>query len=253
MIDRTPTTRIIPNFTPVPRKYRHDGWTPERQRGFIDALAETGSVRAAAHRVNMTPEGAYHLRRQPHADGFRAAWEAALNHGVTRLADIALERAIDGVLVPVYSYGQLIGERRVYNDRLLMFMLRHHKPERYGPLKPLPPGTKSPETLAREAAATAEVESEAQAAARLASGEKIAALYRSRIALERRAREAGNTASADFYVRQLTQLEVILEIGGVARQWIEQARDQLSHAPPPPTGVGRALAAIRAEVWEGEQ
>lgn len=21
----------LPDFTPVPRKYRHDGWTPERQ------------------------------------------------------------------------------------------------------------------------------------------------------------------------------------------------------------------------------
>ena len=23
----------LPDFTPVPRKYRHDGWTPERGRG----------------------------------------------------------------------------------------------------------------------------------------------------------------------------------------------------------------------------
>lgn len=28
----------LPDFTPVPRKYRHDGWTPERQRAFIGAL-----------------------------------------------------------------------------------------------------------------------------------------------------------------------------------------------------------------------
>jgi hypothetical protein len=36
----------IPDFAPVPRKYRFDGWTAERQRAFIAALAETGSVRA---------------------------------------------------------------------------------------------------------------------------------------------------------------------------------------------------------------
>ncbi|HEX2763027.1 MAG TPA: hypothetical protein VHM92_04155 [Allosphingosinicella sp.] len=29
-------------FTPVPRRYRHDGWTPERQVAFIEALADTG-------------------------------------------------------------------------------------------------------------------------------------------------------------------------------------------------------------------
>ncbi|MFV4725688.1 hypothetical protein ACNJUL_21330, partial [Mycobacterium tuberculosis] len=67
MIDHTrpaPGTVPAPAFDPVPRHYnRHDGWTPERQRGFIEALLDTGSVRAAAHAVNMTPEGAYLLRR----------------------------------------------------------------------------------------------------------------------------------------------------------------------------------------------
>lgn len=58
----------LPAFTPVPRlRKRHDGWTPERKRLFIEALADTGSVRAAAHRVNMTPESAYLLRRHPEA------------------------------------------------------------------------------------------------------------------------------------------------------------------------------------------
>lgn len=140
MKDLVPTTPVVPAFTPVPRKYRYDGWTPERQRGFIDALAETGSVKAAAHRVNMSKEGAYYLRRQPHADEFRAAWTAALDHGVTRLEDMG-ERALDGVAWPVFGANGQIGERRLYNDRLLMFILRHRLPDRYGPLKPLPPGT----------------------------------------------------------------------------------------------------------------
>lgn len=33
----------LPEFTPVPRKPRHDGWTPERQKAFIAALADTGA------------------------------------------------------------------------------------------------------------------------------------------------------------------------------------------------------------------
>lgn len=135
MIDKTRPEKprpMLPAFTPVPRQCaRHDGWTPERQQGFIEALADTGSVRAAANAVNMAPEGAYMLRRHPQATGFRKAWEAALALGVQRLEDIALERALHGVEVPVYSYGKLVGTRRTYNDRLLMFMLRARSPSRF--------------------------------------------------------------------------------------------------------------------------
>ena len=122
----------IPDFTTVPReKQRHDGWTEERQRRFIEALSLTGSVKAAAHRVNMTPEGAYLLRRHPQAASFRKAWEAALALGVQQLEDVALERALHGTEVPVYSYGKLVGSRIKHNDRLLMFMLKNRAPTRF--------------------------------------------------------------------------------------------------------------------------
>lgn len=128
MKNRTPTSRDerppLPPFDPVPRKPRHDGWTPVRQRAFIEALADTGSVTRAAAGVNMTPESAYHLRRQPGAESFRRAWEAALDFGVVRLKDIALERAIEGDLVPVIAGGKLHGYRRVRDSRLLMFAIR---------------------------------------------------------------------------------------------------------------------------------
>ena len=122
----------IPAFTPVPRiHHRHDGWTPDRQQRFIEHLADLGSVRAAAHAVNMTPEGAYLLRRHPDAHEFRAAWEAALALGVQRLEDIAMDRALNGVEVPVYAYGAIIGQRTVYNDALLMFLLRNRAAHRF--------------------------------------------------------------------------------------------------------------------------
>ncbi|WP_235219028.1 hypothetical protein [Sphingobium sp. C100] len=123
----------LPAFTPVPRRYRHDGWTPERQRAFIEALADTGSVREAAARVGMANEGAYQLRRAKGAEGFASAWLAALDHGVARLEDVALDRALNGVEVPVYSYGKLVGTRRVYNDRLIMFLLRNRAADRFTP------------------------------------------------------------------------------------------------------------------------
>jgi hypothetical protein len=122
----------IPAFTPVPRRCRrHDGWTAARQRGFIEALADLGSVRAAANTVNMTPESAYQLRRHPEAGAFRKAWEAALGCGVQRLEDVAMERALNGVETPVYHFGRIVGTRRRYNDRLLMFVLRNRAGKRF--------------------------------------------------------------------------------------------------------------------------
>ena len=79
----------------------------------------------------MTPESAYQLRRHPQAKSFRKAWQAALDLGVQRIEDVAMERALNGVEVPVYAYGRIIGTRRVYNDRLLMFMLRNRAPKRF--------------------------------------------------------------------------------------------------------------------------
>lgn len=135
MIDRDPQKNkkgTLPEFTPVPRLcQRHDGWTAERQRGFVEALADLGSVRAAAHAVNMTPESAYQLRRHPEAHEFRKAWEAALRCGIQRLEDIAMDRALHGVAVPIFHNGEQVGEHRRYNDRLLMFLLRNRAPKRF--------------------------------------------------------------------------------------------------------------------------
>ena len=122
----------LPDFVPVPRQTsRHDGWTEDRQRRFIEALADTGSVAAACKAVNMSTVGAYHLRRQRGAESFRQAWQAAIDLGVQRIEDVAMDRALNGVDVPVYSYGKLVGTRTAYNDRLLMFMLRNRAPERF--------------------------------------------------------------------------------------------------------------------------
>ncbi|QYJ08565.1 hypothetical protein KUV82_09245 [Qipengyuania flava] len=125
---RTP----LPAFTPVPRqKDRSNGWKPQVQRAFIEALADTGSVTAACRAVRRSTHGAYHLRRQPGAEEFAAAWEAAVDLGMRRIEDTAMDRALNGVEVPVYSYGKLVGTRTVHNDRLLMFMLRNRAPERF--------------------------------------------------------------------------------------------------------------------------
>lgn len=114
------------DFEPVPRRYRHDGWTPDRQKQFIRWLAVTGCVERAARMVNIAQPNCYALRMAPGAEGFRRAWDSALDFAVPKLKDVAFQRAIEGELVPVFSGGKLMGFRRKYNDKLLMFCLRHY-------------------------------------------------------------------------------------------------------------------------------
>jgi transposase-like protein len=123
----------LPEFTPVPReRMRRGGWSAERQRQFIELLAETGSVRAACRRMGVGEHHIYKLRRHPEAQEFRKAWEAALDCGIARLEDLAMDRALNGVDEPLLYCGAIIGSRTVYNDRLLMFMLRNRARERFG-------------------------------------------------------------------------------------------------------------------------
>ncbi len=60
------------------RRCRSDGWTTERQLRFLDVLARTRSVSAAARAAGMSRESAYRLRaRDPHGL-FAAAWDRAV-------------------------------------------------------------------------------------------------------------------------------------------------------------------------------
>lgn len=119
-------------WVPVRRVPRVDGWTEEKQRRFIEVLADTGQVGLAAKEVGMTPQSARKLRRAPHAEAFSRAWDAARQHAGSFLEDVAFERAIEGVEHNVYDeHGEIVCTKRVYNDRLLTFLLRHLKPERY--------------------------------------------------------------------------------------------------------------------------
>lgn len=130
------------DWIPVARRPRVGGWTAEKQRAFIQALAATASVTQAALSVNMSPRSCYDLRNAPDGANFAAAWDTAVRQAAFQLADRLLERAIDGVEEPVFDRkGNRVGVRVKYNDRLGMFLLRAHLPERYGPLRE---GTSAP-------------------------------------------------------------------------------------------------------------
>ncbi len=121
-----------PDFAPVPVAPRHDGWTPERQIAFIEALAQSACVAEAAAAVGMSRASAYALRARPDAAAFRSAWDFALDYAVHLLGEAVLSRALHGVARPVFFQGEQIGERRFYDERLAMFVLRYRQPERYG-------------------------------------------------------------------------------------------------------------------------
>ncbi len=84
----------IPPFVPVPTRARRDGWTPGRQAQFIGALAETGSVAAAAARAGMSRESAWRLRARDGAESFAAAWDVAKIIGAGDAPQIAPKRKI---------------------------------------------------------------------------------------------------------------------------------------------------------------
>jgi hypothetical protein len=113
-------------FDPVPSaSTRHDGWTAERQRGFIDALAQIGMVAAAARHVGMSRKSAYALLKRAGSDsGFASAWREAQALGRSTAYGAAIERALNGVEQPYYYRGVQRGTRRVYNDGLLIAALR---------------------------------------------------------------------------------------------------------------------------------
>lgn len=120
-------------FAPVQRaKSRSNGWTAYVQRAFIEALADTGSVKSACKRVGRATTGAYQLRRQPGAAEFAAAWDAALDHGVRQIEDAAIDRALNGTEETIHYHGEHVATRRRYNERLVMFILRSRLPQRYG-------------------------------------------------------------------------------------------------------------------------
>jgi hypothetical protein len=121
------------HWVPVLRKCRADGWSPERQREFISNLADTGSVKEAARLSRMSPMSCYRLRRSPGGENFAAAWDAAIQQASMRLVDVAFERALNGVAEKIEydAHGDPMEPRRRYNDRLLMFLMRAHQPERY--------------------------------------------------------------------------------------------------------------------------
>ena len=123
----SPPPGIVP-FKPEPSR-KAGGWSATRQRLFIEALAETGSVHAASRSAGLSARSAYGLRVRSAA--FASAWDTAQQLAVGRLSALNFDRAINGRIEQVYHGGELVGERRIPSEKLLMWLLSRLDPKRF--------------------------------------------------------------------------------------------------------------------------
>ena len=97
---------------------------------FLELLRETASVKASARRVGISRQAAYKARAR--SEGFREAWEDALEEAIDDLEAEARRRALEGTEIPVFYDGGEVGTRRVYSDTLLIFLLKGRRREIFG-------------------------------------------------------------------------------------------------------------------------
>ncbi|MFM5893274.1 MAG: hypothetical protein ACKOQM_02425 [Novosphingobium sp.] len=149
--DDDPLLAFAPYVHPCPRR---NSITPDKQRKFIATLAASGIVSQAARGIGKSMEALYKLRHRPGAEAFSAAWDAAVERGLTRLEDCALELAIAGEELPIVSAGKLLGTYRKHNFGHVRFVLQQRRAARWdhesGNLASLRPGHPVYERLKRE-------------------------------------------------------------------------------------------------------
>lgn len=119
-----------PAFTQIPDaadlaqpKERHDGWSPDKQVLFLEALARTGNVKAAALYTGLSRESAYKLRRRPDGRAFARAWDAAIIHARDLFQDELLDRGLSGWSEAVWHQGEEVGTRERWSAPLFLAAL----------------------------------------------------------------------------------------------------------------------------------
>ncbi|MEG8044475.1 hypothetical protein O6V14_06550 [Sphingomonas faeni] len=132
--------------TPTRYTQRSDGWTPDRQRGFLERIAEGATVDEASASVGLSPGAAYTLRRRAAGAAFALGWDAAKLVARPIVAETLFLRAIAGQTERVTRPDGEVIERHRYDNRLAMSLLnRLDRPlaarsdTANGPTPPRPP------------------------------------------------------------------------------------------------------------------
>lgn len=214
------------DFTPVPRKKeRVDGWNADRQRAFVAALAVTGSKRRAAAAVGKAQFGVDQLLKSEGSESFAAACDAAMaiarEKGSRRLAD-----GISAVAGEAAAWAPAAGPWSRARSR-------HPAHAQRG--RGMPP--------------LSEEEWSDEAKEEWLGG--LVRRYLLKLGAEREARLGGRIAEADFYVRQLTHIEVMLDlVSGDGFDVLNRFRvDGLDLAEIAETPMSQLLGAARRAKW----
>lgn len=104
-------------------KERHDGWSPDKQVTFLEALARTGNVRAAATYAGLSRESAYKLRRRADGRTFARAWDAAIIHARDIFQDALLDKGLNGWSEAVWHQREEVGTRERWSAPLFLAAL----------------------------------------------------------------------------------------------------------------------------------
>ncbi len=100
-------------------------WKP----AFIEVLRATGNVTRAAQYAGQSRNQVHDVRQ--HSEDFAAQWREALEEGTDLLDAEARRRAVTGIDKPVFYKGKVVGSITKYSDRLLMFLLKAHRPQMF--------------------------------------------------------------------------------------------------------------------------
>jgi hypothetical protein len=111
-------------MTQAPAKaVRADGWTPDRQRSFLAAIAEGQTVERACRIVGLSVASAYALRRRASGATFALGWQAASLLARDAIADGLTTRALDGQVETVTRPDGTTIVRHRFDNRFAMQML----------------------------------------------------------------------------------------------------------------------------------
>jgi hypothetical protein len=111
-------------FRPAPGASRHEGWTPDKQHTFLEAVSEGHTVLQACEIVGLSKQSAYALRNSARGASFALGWEAAVLKSRDALADELMERAFHGTRDTVTADDdRRIVTRHRHDNRLALAML----------------------------------------------------------------------------------------------------------------------------------
>ena len=212
------------DFEPVPRATkRADGWDEAVQRTYIAALSLTGADGSACRAVGRSAYGVTQLLAHEGSEGFRAAREQAL----AMAADERGRRLAEG--------------------------LRAVAAEQAGWTPAAPPWANAQTRRGRPPASPPRPEPEPEETdeQRLEWLEGFVRSWLAKILQEREARLAGKIVAADFYLRQITYIEVMFDlVSDDALQALHRIRlDGCSIVGVAETPFTRLLDKKRREMW----